>query len=297
MTPASTGTPAPSYRASAIPVRRARRTAAEMDTIRHGLIHIVAAHRPVTVRQVFYQAVATGLVDKTEHSYRHTVARLLADLRRSGDINYYQIADSTRWMRKPTTYRDLGDALGRLHRTYRRELWIDQLDYLEVWLEKDALAGVIHEVTAELDIPLMVTRGYASLSFLHPAAETISAVGKPTYLYYLGDHDPSGVNIPVKVEQTLREMAPDTEIHFERIAVTVDQIEAWDLPTRPTKTTDTRSRTFVGRSVEVGAIPADDLRDLVRDAIEAHIDLDDLELTKQLEAGDREVLARMVETP
>ena len=88
------------------------------------------------------------------------------------------------------------------------------------------------------DVPLMVARGYASLSFLHSAAEYIDDLDVPTYIYHLGDFDPSGVNAGEKIEQTLREMAPDAEIHFERIAVNPRQIDDWNLPTRPTKTTD-----------------------------------------------------------
>ena len=107
------------------------------------------------------------------------------------------------------------------------------------------------------DVPLMVARGYASLSFLHSAAEYIGDLDVPAYIYHFGDFDPSGVNAGEKIEQTLREMAPDAEIHFERIAVTPDQIAQWDLPTRPTKTTDSRSKGFGDISVELDAIPPD----------------------------------------
>lgn len=143
-------------------MRRAQQTAAEMDTIRRGLISIVTAHRPVTVRQVFYQAVAAGLIGKTEADYQRTVV-LLGELRRAGVIPYGWIADNTRWMRKPVSYGDLTDAFDRIMKTYRRQLWADQDTYVEIWLEKDALAGVLDTVTTAWDVPLMVTRGYPSL--------------------------------------------------------------------------------------------------------------------------------------
>ena len=104
------------------------------------------------------------------------------------------------------------------------------------------------------DVPLMVARGYASLSFLHTAAEYINDLDVPTYIYHLGDFDPSGVNAGEKIEETLREMAPDAEINFERLAVTPEQIDEWNLPTRPTKTSDTRSKNFGDISVELDAI-------------------------------------------
>ena len=118
----------------------------------------------------------------------------------------------------------------------------------------------------------MVARGYASLSFLHSAAEVIADLEVPTFIYHLGDYDPSGVNAGEKIEQTLRELAPDAEIHFERIAVTPGQIDKWSLPTRPTKASDTRSKKFGSDiSVELDAIDPDYLRALVRQAIERHL--------------------------
>jgi hypothetical protein len=124
-------------------------------------------------------------------------------------------------------------------RFYRKALWADADDYVEVWLEKDALSAVVFDVTAEFDVPLMVARGYASLSFLHEAAEAISNEERPAYIYHLGDFDPSGVNAAEKIEESLREFAPEAEIHFERLAVLPWQIEVWNLPTRPTKTSAT----------------------------------------------------------
>src|SRR6516225_9124064 len=82
-----------------------------------------------------------------------------------------------------------------------------------------ALAGVIYPVTSMYDVPLMVARGYASLSFLYYAAEYINDLDVPAYIYHLGDFDPSGVNAGEKIEETLRELAPDADIYFERIAV------------------------------------------------------------------------------
>jgi hypothetical protein len=96
-------------------------------------------------------------------------------------------------------------------------------------------------VTAQFDVPLMVARGYASLSFLHSAAEEIKKLDVPAYIYHLGDFDPSGVNAGESIEKSLRGMAPYAEIHFKRLAVTPRQIEAWNLPTRPTKKSDTRA--------------------------------------------------------
>ena len=151
-------------------------------------------------------------------------------------LPYDWLADNTRWQRKPRTFDSVEEALKETARFYRKSLWADADSYVEIWLEKDALAGVVYPVTSMYDVPLMVARGYASLSFLHSAAEYINDLDVPTYIYHLGDFDPSGVNAGEKIEETLRELAPDAEIIFERIAVTPQQIAKWDLPTRPTKT-------------------------------------------------------------
>ncbi len=278
----------PTY--GARPIKRRRRSKVEIETIKTEIYEVLADENPMTVRQVFYRLVSLGVIDKTEAEYKTTVCRLLTDMRRNGELSYRWIADNTRWMRKPATYSNLEQAVQETAQFYRRCLWDDQDVYVEIWLEKDALSGVLYPITAQYDVPLMVTRGYPSLSFLHSAAEGILYEDKPTFLYYVGDHDPSGVHIPQKVEADLREMAAGVEIHFERIAVNVDQIEAWNLPTRPTKKTDTRSKTFKGASVEADAIPPADLRALVDEVITQHIDKWVLTTTKVAERSERELL-------
>jgi hypothetical protein len=153
---------------------------------------------------------------------------------------------------------------------------------------------VVYPVTAKYDVPLMVARGYASLSFLHTAAEHINQLGVPAYIYHLGDFDPSGVNAGEKIEETLRKLAPDAEIQFERIAVTEAQIGAWGLPTRPTKASDTRAKKFGDISVELDAIEPDTLRGLVQEAIEQHLPPKQFKILKIAEESERDLLRAMV---
>jgi hypothetical protein len=141
----------------------------------------------------------------------------------------------------------------------------------------------------------MVARGYASLSFLHSAAEYINSLVVPAYIYHFGDFDPSGVNAGEKTEETLRELAPDAEIVFERIAVTPAQIDEWDLPTRPTKTSDTRAKAFGSNlSVELDAIEPNQLRAIVQEAIEQHLPSDQFEVLKAAEESERKIISRLV---
>jgi hypothetical protein len=172
--------------------------------------------------------------------------------------------------------------------TYRRAIWRDEPVYVEFWIEKDALAGTIYDVTAEFDVPLMVARGYSSITFLHSAAEAIVATGKPAFIYQLGDWDPSGQDAADHIERKLREYAPGIPIHFEKLAVTPQQIAEWALPTRPTKLTDSRAKRWTGDSVELDAIPPGQLRRLVRSAIERHISPDRLRVIEVAEQSERE---------
>jgi hypothetical protein len=233
-------------------------------------------------------------VENAESGYAK-VQTDLVEMRRSGQLPYRWLADNTRWQRRPQTYSSIQRALEDTARFYRKSLWDDAGSYVEIWLEKDALAGVVMPVTSEYDVPLMVARGYASLSFLHSAAETIADLSVPAYIYHLGDFDPSGVNAGEKIEQTLRELAPHADIHFERIGVTPIQIFEWKLPTRPTKQSDTRSKGFGDISVELDAIAPDTLRRLVQLYIEDHLPAEQLKILKVAEESEREMLQMFVQ--
>ena len=198
-------------------------------------------------------------------------------MRKAGQIPFNRIVDYTRTMYKPDSHDSLEDAINETARLYRRNIWPMLGVRAEVWTEKETLTGALGSVTAKYDVPLMPTRGYPSLSFVFSSAEQIEFSGDPTYLYYFGDHDPSGADIAVKVEEGLRTYAPNSEITFERLAVTEAQIDEYQLLTRPTKKSDSRSRSFTGDSVEVDAIPPNELRRLCREAIESHIPVGDLD--------------------
>ena len=163
------------------PTKQPRRKKAEIAAIKTGLYQILEQDHPMTVRGVFYQAVSHGLVPKTEASYRATVDRLLVQMRERNELPYYWITDNGRWMRKPETHSSLESMLYQSQRMYRRALWDDQPDYVEIWIEKDAISGIFYDITSKWDVPLMVTRGYPSLSFLYEAADTIDGTGKPAY--------------------------------------------------------------------------------------------------------------------
>lgn len=275
--------------------RTRRRTAEQLAVLKAVCVALVYRLQPVTVRQMFYQLVSLGMIQKTELEYR-TVARLLLQLRRGRYLDYHMIADNTRWMRKPDSYDGLEQAIEDWLQSYRLNIWREQPAYVEIWCEKDALAGVLYEVTSRWDVPLMVTRGYASESFLHESAQYLLAQGKPAYLYYFGDYDPSGVDISRSTEERLRAFVGGAlPLHFERVAVTPQQIRAWNLPTRPTKQSDARAKRFRDESVEVDAIPPDRLRQLVEECVLRHVDPEALRRLQAEEQLHRQTLGKIRE--
>lgn len=279
------------YVTSPLKLGRARRTAADLAEVDQAIIAAAGDEPPVTLRGVFYRAVSAGAVEKTEHGYLLVYRRCLA-LRRAGRIPYSWITDGTRFVMKPDSYRDIDAMLETAAASYRRALWNDQAVDVHVFAEKDAVSGVLYPVTSQWDVPLGVMRGYASESFVWNVAEALRATRWPSYMYNFGDHDPSGVDIWRNFEQKVRGFAPDADVHFERLAVTPEQIDEYHLPTRPTKSSN-HSRGFVGESVEVDALPPNVLRQLVETAITQHIDQHALEMTRVAEQSEREVLQRM----
>jgi hypothetical protein len=280
------------------PIKRTRRTKAEIEALDAALMEIVFTFSPVTVRQVFYQAVNRGLVPKDEAKGYRVVQRRLVALRASGGIPHGHIVDGTRYVHGSNRYANLEEFAAYAAGLYRKDYWDDSEVRVEVWLEKDALKGVlIPTVVQECGLGLYVTRGFASVTYLQEAAEMIEDDGRETYVYILTDFDPSGVVIAEKVEEELTKRAPLSDITVERLAVNREQIERWNLPTRPTKSSDTRARAFRRRygtdSVELDAIPPDEMRNLVRDAIDSHMEPWRLEQFRMVEREERETLRSM----
>jgi len=263
-----------------------------MEALQAGLYTIVEEDKPTTVRHVFYRAVAKGLVPKTEGAYKGVIVRLLTRMRRDGSLPYAWIADNTRWVMRSRTYRSPEEALAHMVATYRRDLWDCQHLRVEVWCEKDAVAGFLVDVADRWCVPTMVFRGYSSVSYLYALAEEIRAHGLPTFIYYFGDHDPSGRDIQRFVTETVRKMAPESDLHFSRLAVTREQIERYELPTRPTKKSDSRAHRFKGRSVELDALDRAVLQELCLRAITHHLDPDEVERLQANEKAERESFER-----
>jgi hypothetical protein len=269
--------------------------------IRAAVLSLADEFDLMTVRQVFYQLVSRGIVPKTENRGYRPVQTQVLKMRREGLLSWDFIADGTRWMRKPTTYDSVDDALRAVQRAYRRNLWRSQQVRIEVWLEKDALAGVVDKVTVPWDVALMVSRGTSSASFLHSAAEHATAAwnveGIRTAVYALYDFDAAGDRAARNVENGLREHAAGVPISFERLALTPAQVVEWNLPTRPAKRSDPEAASFGAVAVELDAIPPDLLVGLVDAAISRQVDADAWEKEQAVERSEDDLLARMRTAP
>jgi hypothetical protein len=279
---------------------KARRSKVEIADIRDAIIDVVKSDPPMTVRQVFYQLVARNIIEKTEEEYQRTVIRLMTKMRLDGSLPFDWIVDETREVRNMETFDSVEDALAHTAQFYRRSALAQSDDYVEIWLEKDALAGVLWDETSDYDVPLMVSRGMPSLTFLYGSAQQIrraAEAGKRTYIYQFGDHDPSGVLIPKTIEKRLAELCEKMDCPpptVKRMALTEAQITRFNLPTRPTKRRgNTHARTFAGDSVELDALPPYALRGMVTKVIERHVSPRMTNALRVAEESEREILRKL----
>jgi hypothetical protein len=227
-----TGLPRPRAKKSGRPL------APQTLAIREAIEAMRREQARMTVRGLFYALTVRGVVAKTEHGYRQVQRQALV-MRREGLLPWSFVADATRWVREPETWDSVEDALTETAHTYRRNLWRSQGVRLEVWLEKDALAGLISDVTYGWGVRLMVSRGQSSDTYCYAAAQDAKAAwrnaGISTVVYALYDADTSGRDAAEKIHEKLRAYSDEAPIQFELLAVTDDQVWEWDLPTRPAK--------------------------------------------------------------
>jgi hypothetical protein len=221
----------------------------------------------------------------------------MTEMRLDDSLPFAWVVDESRRVRITRTYDSVEHALEQTAKFYRRSALAQSDDYLQIWCEKDALAGVLWDVTSDYDVPLMVSRGMPSLTFLHSSAQEISRAaekGKRTFIYQFGDHDPSGVLIPKTIKRRLTELCERLDCpppQVKRVALTESQIKRYRLLTRPTKRKgNAHANDFVGRSVELDALPPRVLRDLVRKVIERHISPAETLMLREAKDSERELL-------
>ena len=260
-------------------------------------LHAIAEQeKPTSVRGMYCMAMGAGLIDKDAQGKRNNYMRIqrrLLQMRRDGRIPYSWITDGSRTIYGYERFANNQDFSTYAASFYRKNYWLESPVRVEVWVEKDAMAGKLKPVVRdEYGLDLYVSRGFASETYLQEAGAHIRSNGRPTYVYLLTDFDASGIGIAETVEERLAEMACPVDVFVERIAATPDQIEEYALITQPVTRSDTRARNFIQRfgteTVELDAIPASEVRRVVREAIERHMGPRRLAFLRMVEEEERD---------
>ncbi len=281
--------------------RRKRRSRAEVEAIREAAREELAEGNPMTLRQVHYRIVARGdtTYTNTRTDYNQLSKWLVRD-RLDGIIPWEWIEDRLRVPRNVSMWEDLSDFVDAVRRSYNRDVWQDQPGYLECWLEKDALSGIFVEALRPYGVTLNVGRGFDGWSSLKNAADRYGD-GEGVTVLYFGDFDPSGEDMV----RSLRERLADPDLpnggcepEIIKCALTFEDIERYQLPPDFTKGTDSRRGAFVARygdvAVELDALPGEVLRSRLVREVEARMDLEALERTREVERQDKERLAGLL---
>src|ERR687898_1814261 len=174
-----------------------------------------------------------GLIDKDAQAKRNNYMRIqrrLLQMRRDGRMPYSWITDGSRTIYGYERFANEDDFSAYAANIYRKDYWLESPVRVEVWVEKDAMAGKLKPVVRdEYGLDLYVSRGFASETYLQEAGAHIRSDGRPTYVYLLTDFDASGIGIAETVEEKLAEMARPVDVFVERIAATPSQIEEYGL--------------------------------------------------------------------
>jgi len=227
----------------------------------------------LTLRQLYYQLVSRDIVyNKTEEYAK--LSTILVKGRMAGIVDWEAIEDRIRTPKIPYYAANVADAMNDITRQYRLDRMKNQNVYLEVWVEKDALSGVISRITNKFHIRLMVNRGYSSATAMHDASARIIRSGKKAHILYLGDHDPSGMDMVRDIRDRLLEFNADVEV--DHIALTDEQITKYNPPPNPAKVTDPRAGKYIAEygktSWEVDALTPTILNTLIEGKILGLID-------------------------
>lgn len=230
----------------------------------------------LTLRQVYYQFVSRGWIDNKDTEYKR-LGGIINDARLAGLISWEAIEDRTRYLRKKASWDDPSDIVGACAQQFHVDLWQGQKYRVEVWVEKDALVGVVESACDPLDVPFFSCRGYTSQTELWGAAQRLiqhRKNGQIPLVLHLGDHDPSGIDMSRDIQDRLYLFMSHHGVdapEFKRLALNMDQVKAYGPPPNPAKLTDSRCRGYMeehgDESWELDALEPSMLARLIRDNI------------------------------
>ena len=229
----------------------------------------------LTLRQVYYQLVARTIIENNEKSYKN-IGNLISDARLAGLIDWNAIEDRTRNMRGNSHWSTPGQIIDSAAYSYHLDHWEGQENYVEVWVEKDALIGIVGQICGQLDVNFFSCRGYVSQSEMWSAAQRLKRrqeQGQNVVLLHLGDHDPSGKDMSRDIQDRLR-IFETYEVEFHRLALNMNQIEKYNPPPNPAKLTDSRATQYINEfgydSWELDALEPQVISDLIERNVESY---------------------------
>ncbi|MNJ42951.1 hypothetical protein D3C77_379350 [compost metagenome] len=247
----------------------------------------------LTLRQVYYQLVARDVIPNNERSYKN-LGNLISDGRMSGLIDWSAIEDRTRNLKLNSHWDSPGSIIHSAAYSYAIDKWADQDNYVEVWVEKDALVGIVGQVCSDLDVPYFSCRGYVSQSEMWAASQRLAefADHKDIHIIHLGDHDPSGKDMSRDIVDRLELFG--VTVNFQRIALNYDQVEEFNPPPNPTKLSDSRALGYISefghQCWELDALRPDVIDSLIRDTVTDLCDLDLLSEAREREYQSKNTL-------
>lgn len=225
----------------------------------------------LTLRQLYYQFVSRAWLENTQKSYSR-LGTIINDGRLAGLVDWDAITDRTRNLKGLSTWESPQEIIDASAISFRIDKWEDQDYHVEVWIEKDALVGVIQRVCNSQQVDYFSCRGYTSQSEMHGAAMRLKNYernGQDTIIIHLGDHDPSGIDMSRDIQERLNLFGSTAEVR--RIALNMNQVRQYNPPPNPAKLTDTRARSYITEygheSWELDALDPTTMANLIRDEI------------------------------
>ena len=252
----------------------------------------------LTLRQLYYQFVARDIIANRQSEYSR-LGSVINDARLAGLIDWNSIVDRTRSYEALGHWDSPADILRSAANSYHINLREDQDEYLEVWVEKDALVGVIEKACTPLDVGYLSCRGYVSQSAMWRAAERFkdAETQYETTLIHLGDHDPSGIDMTRDIQDRLRMFG--SSVVVKRIALNMDQIEEHQPPPNPAKTTDSRYEAYIAEygdeSWELDALDPRILVELITETVEQYTNGDLFESQEAIQEAQRKEIRNIAD--
>lgn len=291
-------------------IRLSKANLQQLDVINAIISEYQAAGYVLTLRQLYYQLVSRGIIPNLPAEYGK-VGKLLKEGRMGGVVDWDAIEDRVRKSEAPPSWDSPQEIVVSASKQYAKPRMAGQKNYLEVWVEKDALSGVLKKVTEKYHVPIMVNRGYSSVSAMYDAFMRFCGEGaykeRPVKILYLGDFDPSGLDMIRDIRERIEEfqlgyndgtLVEDMLFYVEPIALTMKQIQDYNPPPNPAKVTDSRADEYIGKygnkSWEVDALRPEVLNDLLDEAILNNIDIELYHKIVATEARDKVKIAGLV---